>query len=47
MREISMVVHRHFVKKKLIEVLKQEILKVIPEKIQSNKKTVVIPIDTL
>jgi len=47
MREVSMVVHRHFVKKKLIEVLKQEILKVIPDKIKKNKKTVVIPIDTL
>jgi LysR family hydrogen peroxide-inducible transcriptional activator len=47
MREVSMVVHRHFVKKKLIEVLKQEILKVIPEKIKKNKKTVVIPIDTI
>lgn len=47
MREVSMVVHRHFVKKKLIEVLKQEILKVIPEKIKKNKKTIVIPIDTI
>jgi len=47
MREVSMVVHRHFVKKKLIEVLKGEILKVIPEKIKKNKKTVVIPIETI
>ena len=47
MREVSMVVHRHFVKKKLIEVLKQEILKVIPDKIKKNKKTVVIPIDAI
>ncbi|HWI92303.1 MAG TPA: LysR substrate-binding domain-containing protein [Flavisolibacter sp.] len=47
MREVSMVVHRHFVKKRLIEVLKQEILKVIPEKIKKNKKTVVIPIETI
>lgn len=45
MREVSMVVHRHFIKKKLIEVLKREILKAIPEKIKKNKKTVVIPID--
>ncbi len=45
MREVSMVVHRHFVKKKLIEVLKQEILKVVPEKIRHNKKTLVIPVD--
>lgn len=47
MREVSMVVHRHFVKKRLIEVLKQEILKVIPDKIKKNKKTVVIPIDAI
>lgn len=47
MREVSMVVHRHFVKKRLIEVLKQEILKVIPEKVKKNKKTLVIPIDAV
>lgn len=46
MREVSMVVHRHFVKKKLIEALKQEILKVIPEKIRKNKKTLIVPIET-
>ena len=45
MREVSMVVHRHFVKKKLIEVLKQEILKVVPEKIRNNKKALVVPVD--
>lgn len=45
MREVSMVVHRHFVKKKLIEALKQEILKVIPDKIRKNKKRLVIPVD--
>ena len=45
MREVSMVVHRHFVKKKLIEVLKGEILKVIPEKIKKNKKSLIIPIE--
>src|SRR5215213_2387117 len=44
MREVSMVVHRHFVKKKLIEVLKHEILKVVPEKIRKNKKTLVVPV---
>ena len=45
MREVSMVVHRHFVKKKLIEVLKQEILKVVPEKVKSNKKSYIIPVE--
>lgn len=44
MREVSMVVHRHFVKKKLIEALRQEILKVVPEKIRKNRKAMVIPI---
>lgn len=47
MREVSMVVHRHFVKKKLIEVLKQEILKAVPEKIKKNKKNLLIPIDPI
>src|SRR5438874_1288162 len=42
-REVSMVVHRHFVKKKLIEILKQEVLKVIPEKIRKIKKAGVLP----
>jgi LysR family hydrogen peroxide-inducible transcriptional activator len=45
MREVSLVVHRDFVKKKLIELLKQEILKAIPEKIKKNKKTMVLPVD--
>jgi LysR family transcriptional regulator, hydrogen peroxide-inducible genes activator len=44
MREVSMVVHRHFVKKKLIELLKGEVMKVIPEKIRRNKKTLVVPV---
>jgi LysR family hydrogen peroxide-inducible transcriptional activator len=45
MREVSMVVHRDFVKKKLIEVLKKEIVKAIPEKIKKNKKAMVVPIE--
>lgn len=44
-REVSLVVHRHFVKKKLIEVLRQEILKAVPEKIRRNKKSLLVPID--
>ncbi|HWJ90321.1 MAG TPA: LysR substrate-binding domain-containing protein, partial [Flavisolibacter sp.] len=44
MREVSLVVHRHFVKKKLIEILKTELLRVIPQKIKKNKKTLVVPI---
>jgi LysR family transcriptional regulator, hydrogen peroxide-inducible genes activator len=46
-REVSMVVHRHFVKKKLIEVLRQEILKVVPEKILRNKRTNIIPVEAM
>jgi LysR family transcriptional regulator, hydrogen peroxide-inducible genes activator len=44
MREVSLVVHRDFVKKKLIEVLRQEIIKAIPEKVAKNKSTQVIPV---
>lgn len=36
-REVSIVVHRDYVKKKLIEVLKKEILAAVPEKIKKNK----------
>ena len=44
-REVSMIVHRDFVKRKLVEVLKQSILQVIPEKIRGNKRVQVVPID--
>jgi LysR family transcriptional regulator, hydrogen peroxide-inducible genes activator len=44
MREVSIVVHRDFVKKKLIEVMRQEIIQAIPEKISKNKSTLVIPV---
>jgi LysR family hydrogen peroxide-inducible transcriptional activator len=44
-REVSMIVHRDFVKRKLVEVLKQTILQVIPEKIKKNKKQQIIPIN--
>ena len=36
-REVSIVVHRDYVKKKLIEVLKKEILAAVPDKIKKNK----------
>ena len=32
MREVSIVVHRDFVKKKLIEILRAEIIAAVPEK---------------
>jgi LysR family transcriptional regulator, hydrogen peroxide-inducible genes activator len=43
-REVSIVTHRDFVKKKLVELLKKEILVSIPDKIKKNKKTTVVPI---
>ncbi|HSC37043.1 MAG TPA: LysR substrate-binding domain-containing protein, partial [Chitinophagaceae bacterium] len=36
MREVSLVVHRDFVKKRLIEALRQEILDAVPEKVKNN-----------
>jgi LysR family transcriptional regulator, hydrogen peroxide-inducible genes activator len=44
MREVSLVVHRNFVKKKLIDVLQQEILLTVPEKIRKNKAGNVLPV---
>lgn len=46
MREVSLVVHRNFVKKSLIDVLKNEILATIPEKLLKNKASNVIGIET-
>ncbi len=44
MREVSLVVHRDFAKKRLVEMLKQEILKSVPEKIRKNKNALVVPV---
>ena len=44
MREVSLVVHRNFVKDKLIEVLKEEILQKVPEKIRKNKSQYTVPV---
>jgi LysR family transcriptional regulator, hydrogen peroxide-inducible genes activator len=44
MREVSLVVHRDFVKKRLIDVLKAEILGSIPKKIRSNQSKNVVQI---
>jgi LysR family hydrogen peroxide-inducible transcriptional activator len=44
MREVSIVVHRDFVKKRLIGILKEEILAAIPQKINLNKNKYVIPV---
>ena len=45
MREVSMVVHRDFVKKKLIEALKKEIIAAVPEKIKNNRSNYVVPVN--
>lgn len=44
MREVSLVVHRNFVKKGLIDALKEEILRTVPEKIRKNRPANVVPI---
>lgn len=45
MREVSLVVHRNLVKKRLIDALRKEIVATIPEKIRKNKSTKVIPVE--
>jgi LysR family hydrogen peroxide-inducible transcriptional activator len=44
MREVSLVVHRDFVKKRLLEILKKEIIAAVPDKIRKNKAIHVLPI---
>lgn len=44
MREVSIAVHRDFVKKRLIEILKNEIIDSIPAKIKKNKNSLVVPV---
>jgi len=43
-REVSIVTHRDFVKRKLIELFKKEILAAVPDKLRKNKKVSVIPV---
>jgi LysR family hydrogen peroxide-inducible transcriptional activator len=43
-REVSLVTHRDYVKKRLIEVLKEEILLALPDKVRHNKNTRVVQI---
>lgn len=43
-REVSIVTHRDFVKRKLVEVLKQTILHCVPDKVRKNKKQQVVPV---
>jgi LysR family transcriptional regulator, hydrogen peroxide-inducible genes activator len=44
MREVSIVVHRDHLKKRLIDVLKKEILMVLPGKVAKNKAQHIVPI---
>jgi LysR family hydrogen peroxide-inducible transcriptional activator len=44
MREVSLVVHRDFVKQRLVQALREEIVKAIPEKVRQNKNQNVVPI---
>lgn len=44
MREVSLVVHRDFVKKRLIEVLKEEIIASVPDKVRGNKSANIVPV---
>ncbi|MFD2514600.1 hydrogen peroxide-inducible genes activator [Pontibacter locisalis] len=44
LREVSMVVHRSFLKKKLIEALQQEIIASLPHSIRNRKKEQVVPV---
>lgn len=43
-REVSLIVYGNFVKKKLVEALKQEILSAIPDKLKKNEKRNLIPL---
>lgn len=44
MREVSLVVHRNLVKKRLIDRLRAEILDAVPDKIKKNKTNYIVPI---
>jgi LysR family transcriptional regulator, hydrogen peroxide-inducible genes activator len=44
MREVSIVFHRDFVKKRLIDALKDEIIAAVPEKIRKNKDQHIVPV---
>lgn len=43
-REVSLVTHRNYIKKKLVDVLKEEVLASLPQKIKANKKNNLIKI---
>lgn len=43
-REVSIVTHRNFVKQRLVQALKKEIIACLPEKIKKNKGKAVVPV---
>ncbi len=43
-REVSIVIHRDHLKKRLIDVMRKEIIAALPEKMNKNKSSLVIPI---
>ena len=43
-REISIAIHREYVKDRLIEILKETILKAMPEEMKSNRKLNILDI---
>ncbi len=44
MRQVSLVVHRDFIKKKLLDILKREIIAAVPEKVKRNSAKNVVPV---
>ena len=44
MREVSLIVQRDFVKKRLIDALREEIIQSVPEKVKKNQSVNVLPI---
>jgi LysR family hydrogen peroxide-inducible transcriptional activator len=45
MREVSIVVHRDYIKKKLIDLILKEIILAIPENIKGNKSQYIVPVN--
>ena len=43
-REVSLVMHRTFVKRRLLDALKQQIIKAVPDKLKKNKKQTIVPV---
>jgi LysR family transcriptional regulator, hydrogen peroxide-inducible genes activator len=44
-REVSIATHRNYVKRRLVQALKKEILAAIPEKVKNNQRKKVVPIE--